>query len=119
MYAMNFLSCPNCRKIEKENDEAEQKKIDDLYGKIPVEEWLKMRDEYMNRTPVAAKTSLREEFDLFGADAGTFSLNYRCECTVCGMKFSHTCNEPIPLPGVVRTLPDDQLSPSDTTMPFG
>lgn len=117
MNVMNFLACPNCKQIQKDRDSDAQKELDALYGQIPQEEWAAKRDEVMNRESASLKPSLREQYDLFGADAGKLTLNYRCNCSVCGMSYSYSVEQDIPLPGVISPLPGADMKPGPETLP--
>jgi len=77
MSADNWSVCPKCN---KEN----VKKIQDSYGKIPPEEYLKLINE--TKGPYE-KFTLREDYSIHTREDGTFRIVYDCHCKKCGWGF--------------------------------
>ena len=90
MSADNWGTCPKCNKKYK----SEKEKIEELYGKVPVEEYHKMLSKVKVELEVEEST-LREDFEVWTDKDGVFHVSYHCECEVCGLDFSYKHEEQI------------------------
>lgn len=92
MSADNWGVCPRCLKKTEEDCDNLDKMITEGYGTIPAEDYLKLLEKSKE---LAAKIelpddfdhTLREDYEMYTTETGTFFVSYRGECHVCG--FSH------------------------------
>lgn len=96
MSADNWTTCPRCRaEAEAEKMRLCQEAIDQ-YGKLPVEEYLALRDKAM--APLKVEETLREDGTrAYIYSDNTFNLDYRASCKECGFLFTKTISEPLQL----------------------
>lgn len=94
MSADNWTRCPKCF---VDVSEIAQKELNELYGKIPLDEWKKKFAEVAKMSCPDPHT-LREDYEL-GLQGKKFYVIYKCHCTNChwGYQFSH---ESYKLPGL-------------------
>ncbi len=90
----NWSCCPKClakAKVERASNIAE---ANDLYGKVPMEEFLAAK----NKAEVGCVTNnkLREDFIIGVRYDGLFSVGYRGECKEPGCSFVFTFEKEIP-----------------------
>ncbi len=85
MSADNWAICPKCKKIQEKKADENIKMVAAAYGKVPEDEYLKMKKELLN--PPKQEDSLREDYELGIDDEGTFSISYSAYCSECGFKF--------------------------------
>ena len=102
MSVSNWALCPNCKKIAYEKEVALKAKVANAYGKVPADEYLRMREESAVTLPI--EKTLREDWDLGIQIDGSFDCNYHGQCEVCRLdyKFAYELAE-VPMP--VRSLP--------------
>ena len=99
MSADNWRECPKC---ESQADTAYAQallQLEESYGKIPVDEWLKARDE-ANKLDVSrntVETHFREDYEFYWADSDTVVATYGGECMDCGFKVSFKYEHPVDL----------------------
>jgi len=91
MAARNWGLCPKCTADALRLHEANVKKIDEVYGKISQEDYLKLVKQAEN--PVKIEETLREDYDIGVEQDGKFSILYRCSCEKCGFKHSFKYEE--------------------------
>jgi rubredoxin len=76
MSTRNWTICPKCKKENKG-------KFENSYGVVDEEEYLKLK-----KGGESVKETLGEHYSIRVNSDGIFSVNYRCECTVCGFSFN-------------------------------
>lgn len=91
MSADNWGICPKCNIKFKED----QEKAEELYGKIPVEEYKKMLSE--TKDPEDNTSTLREDYEVWTDKEGLFQVSYRCSCEKCGFEFNYEYKEKLKL----------------------
>jgi len=85
MSADNWAICPKC-KIK--NDQINEKRLLDVekkYGIISSEEYIALVKEVSE--PIEIEETLREDYYI-GIEDGIFEVEYSCNCSVCGFKYS-------------------------------
>ena len=101
MSADNWAICPKCYKEAKKLDEEYAKSVTEKYGKIPLDEWQKLSNEYQHlKTPFVTRIeeTFREDYEMgvgfyengsCGRDK--FKIGYHGKCEVCGfeVRFKH------------------------------
>ena len=92
MSADAWRICPKCGGNQRQKLVDEQKRVAELYGKVPAVQWL---EKYQSALSAAATSvneeTLREDYEVFMGDDGTFHVFYACRCDVCGFahRFEH------------------------------
>lgn len=89
MSADNWAFCPNCDKIAAAKIIKNACDLQHLYGKIPADEFTRRSNELASIKSVREE-SLREDYEIGIYSDGTFKVDYRASCRVCGFSFSFT-----------------------------
>jgi hypothetical protein len=82
MSADNWAICPQCKKNHENLKEKHQEAIKNQYGKIPIDEWLKLKNTQISELP----QTLREDYHI-GFYEGEFEIQYSATCDVCKFHF--------------------------------
>ena len=92
MSADNWRECPRCRIGYLAEIKARSEEVAAAYGKVPVEEYMRMNEEASSPPPF--EETLREDWSIGTANDGTFSVWYGCSCKICGLSFDfkHECS---------------------------
>ena len=88
MSADNWTKCPRCKKQQDQSLAASKARVDEAYGRVPVEQFDRMRRDYEDLRADGRPTTLREDWEI-GADdegEGEFFVSYRASCP-CGFSF--------------------------------
>jgi len=111
MSADNWAACPNCLNIRKAAVKAAQAELDASYGSIS------LREYKAKEAAVAAarreldeweyRPTFREDWEIYGAETGTVSVDYSGSCSTCGYGTHFTYEHPIPDPGKNGGAEDD------------
>jgi hypothetical protein len=56
----------------------------DLYGKVPLETWVRLRSEVKKVDPEHYRT-FREDYEFYGVQDGEVIAQYGGQCSVCGL----------------------------------
>jgi hypothetical protein len=83
MSADNWTECPQCSKKKIELN----KRLDDLYGKISIDEYKKLLDQSKSLDMITSDT-LREDYEQ-GINEGIYEVHYEAHCSVCGFTFKY------------------------------
>lgn len=89
MSADNWAQCPQCQdELELKVNELENS-VDEAYGKLPPDEWVKFKDEVEKDIDALrdAAYTFREDYGFYGASEGSVEVSYRGSCKVCGLTF--------------------------------
>ena len=92
MSADRWGACPACaERFEAELEEFEQQ-VQESYGKVPAEEYIRLKVELDKRTAVPfgeteEGNTLREDWGISTNENGMFYVSYTCGCTACGFGF--------------------------------
>lgn len=84
MSADNWTTCPRCLYRARATAETERAAVMDTYGLVPVDEFDAARAA-LSPVDEDAYTTLREDYEFFGADKGEVQATYSCGCTICGL----------------------------------
>lgn len=98
MSADNWTTCPRCTKRGLARLEDEKKKVEAIYGVVPVEKYEKFRDELADNQRLfgSRPDSFREDYEIYGADIGEVTVRYAGSCQDCGLTLEFVERYPIP-----------------------
>lgn len=83
MSADRWTRCPRCIERDLKNKAEQQRKADEAYGKVPVKEFYRLRDEAAK--PLSDEENFREDFWVGINDKEkTVEVDYRGHCQDCG-----------------------------------
>jgi hypothetical protein len=85
MSANRWSSCPKCYANAVKEAERRARVAAESYGKVSPEEYLELRGAAEN--PPDVEPTMREDWDLGVEPDGTFSIDYRASCNICGFRF--------------------------------
>lgn len=88
MSANNWVICPRCKITRAEQVSKRLKEMQEQYGKIEQEEFIKLRQEVIDFAGEPIENKLREDWYIGTDSDGEFSVDYYCSCQTCG--FNHT-----------------------------
>jgi len=95
----NFTICPKCHGIkidEITKIEQETKRVKEMYGKVPPEEYLEAANalgELASKEFITKTETLAEYYEFYMTEDGDFNAKYKCICTSCGFKFEFNHKE--------------------------
>lgn len=91
MSADNWAVCPRCKERHEQAADALRQTADQAYGRLPVEEWIALRNEAAAHAEPYEEQEFREDFEIYGAESGTVKVSYMGCCTRCGLhlEFKH------------------------------
>lgn len=97
MSADNWAVCPRCKKLEMETIAELDRRIEQEYGKISIDDFLVLRNEAQNRREglPLQKATFREDYEIYGAEDGGVEVNYRGSCNCCGLALKFTDYRPL------------------------
>lgn len=96
MSADNWRVCPKCLKNDLLDAEAEKKQAKEAYGKVNEVEYLAIKNRAENRSKITAE-NLREDYGIGMGTDGSFVVEYRCSCDVCGFTFNYEYEKKVKL----------------------
>lgn len=95
MSASNWAVCPRCKKRAQAELVEIETELAEAYGKLPLNEFDDLRAEVNRRrdyvktmTPATAtsqQTTLREDYETWGAETGVVTYEYSASCDNCGL----------------------------------
>ncbi len=85
MSASNWAICPKCKIEYEKANEKKLAKVQSRYGKIPSDEFVNQLKETEEVKEI--QETLREDYEIYTEDSGTFYVSYKCFCEVCKLKF--------------------------------
>lgn len=87
MSADNWAKCPRCTKRELARLDAENERVQALYGTVPIEKFDQIRSDLAiaRRASQSAMETFREDYEIYGAATGTVSVCYSGHCDRCGL----------------------------------
>ena len=90
MSADKWGDCPKCISAVVGQREKEKNRIDKLYGKVSMSEWLEEKKKF-DSTSFKSENTLREDYECYMSPEGEFTVSYTCKCSSCGFvhNFSH------------------------------
>ena len=99
MVANNWDRCPRCLARREKAMKAAEARISESYGKVPIEEFDKMRrdlNEDRNRFSSSGQKTLREDYEVTGVSEGQVNFAYTASCKVCGLRVKFDDSHIIP-----------------------
>ena len=102
MSADNWAICPRCKSKRVKAADAAQRKADDAYGKVDVEEFDRLRSEARRMAAEAISEShdyrtFREDYEIYGAEDGEVVIRYSGGCTRCDLSLTVESEHPLPI----------------------
>lgn len=86
MSADAWRICPKCSVSIASKRELALIEADSQYGKIPVNQWTKLHDDAHSMPIKQTEETLREDYEIYTDESGTFHVDYHCGCTICGFR---------------------------------
>lgn len=97
MSADNWAVCPRCEQHRQSQLKSERAAVASLYGTVPVEEFDAARTAFAAVEAEPPARTFREDYEFYGVEEGTLCISYRGGCNVCGLKFEHKSEHPLPI----------------------
>jgi hypothetical protein len=103
MGANNWSICPQCKKNKERQDALAKRQLEESYGKVPSEIYLRMIKEFEEKKEIELERTLREDWEIgiYEDEASyvvyEFYVNYRASCEVCGFSFKFKHDEKVEL----------------------
>lgn len=94
MSASNWTPCPRCSAEKQAEKDRQKKAAQEAYGKVPVEEFDRLRaiaDE-----EVVLETTVREDYEFYGFDEGKVIASYAASCQSCGLSLTFRDEHDVP-----------------------
>lgn len=88
MSADNYTTCPRCEHQHQENLSQMAVELAETYGKLPLEEWERTRQDHEAAKRVQLEESFREDYEFHGAGTGEVTASYSGICSRCGLSTS-------------------------------
>lgn len=95
MSADNWAECPRCVSQAGQKRAEEQARVDDLYGTVPIEEFLSAQAG-LSKADLPNMNTFREDYSVHGPQNGCVTVDYAGSCDKCGLSISFTDYHPIP-----------------------
>lgn len=91
MSADNWLECPQCDANKASEEFSKTTDLQEIYGKVPAEEYETKRQELIEFLREIPEETLREDYE-YQLDplTTTLGLYYKCHCTVCDFGFTYS-----------------------------
>lgn len=103
MSADNWTTCPACNAKHRASIDADRKRVDDLYGTVPVREFDEARAAMEARAKVSLAETFREDYEFYGAHEGVLSIRYSGHCSKCGLAHKVSQDSPFyPAPAMTQ-----------------
>lgn len=90
MSADNWTTCPRCKRRAEEADRKHAAKVAEAYGKVPLDEWDRMRAEPVPEGTSELQELFREDYEFYGAEDGEVVADYSGSCAACGLSIHFT-----------------------------
>lgn len=84
MSADNWAVCPKCLSAAQKAHDEEAAKVYEQYGKVPPDEFDRLRAELQPVDPDTFRT-FREDYEFYGAEEGEIHARYKGSCDGCGL----------------------------------
>lgn len=97
MSADNWAACPRCERTRQEELALARDQVSALYGKVPVAEFDAARDALARFEADTPGHTFREDYEFYGVEDGVLHISYRGGCEICGLKFEHRSEHPLPV----------------------
>jgi ribosomal protein S27AE len=94
MSADNWARCPRCADDHAKDVERAQAALDASYGKVPLDQFDKMRAEVASLRASTPPETFREDYEFYGAEDGEVVAEYRGQCSKCGLSVKFQDSHP-------------------------
>ena len=92
MSADSWSICPKCHEKHDVSLVAFDRKVQDAYGEVPAEEYIRLLAELKEMENEKEEYTLRENYSQ-GIVDDEYCLRYSAGCTVCGWQYEKKINE--------------------------
>lgn len=92
MSADRYSACPRCRHNLEQQPKDLQETAALTYGKADQKRYDEVREQLLvaNAALSSMRETFREDWELYGTQSGTLTVQYHGECSVCGLKLEFT-----------------------------
>ena len=90
MSASNWARCPRCAQQLAAKLDQMRAEVKAAYGNVTVEEFDTLRMALAVAESTTPLATLREDYEIYGAEDGTVIAEYGCTCQVCGLTADFT-----------------------------
>lgn len=97
MSADNWTTCPRCADHRKQALVARVAEVSASYGKVPVEDFDRMRQELDAQKREPLKETFREDYEIYGAEDGEVEVRYAGRCSECSLALEFAHSHPLDL----------------------
>jgi hypothetical protein len=94
--ANNWVVCPRCKRDREAHIRNLQQKVNAAYGSLPIEAFDDLRAAVDGEKAGKLDATLREDWEIYGADDGVVKVDYSSFCNVCGLRVTFEFAYPIP-----------------------
>lgn len=115
MSASNWAKCPRCAHHHEQEAERLKRQAEAAYGKVPRADWQALDEKAHTASGPFTDTTLREDYEIFGAETGTVKVAYGASCEVCGLTVSFNHEHALPKEPTMWT-PFDGKEPAYSLM---
>lgn len=97
MSADAWRICPQCK--AREVLKHKKPTAAEIYGKVSVDEYERMKLEELQIVEEDVEETLREDYEIYMREDGMLDISYSCSCSVCGfsVEFESKKQHPISL----------------------
>lgn len=95
MSADNWAVCPKCLGEAKEQFADLEREVRHGYGKMPLEEFDRLRKEVAAGIDMESLRTFREDYEIYNAVEGVIKVVYSGHCDKCGTGLDFKHQEPI------------------------
>lgn len=91
MSADNWTVCPRCQARRNRELRDMDQEIAESYRQVPLDEYMQMQAERDVMREETLLRTFREDYEFYGADEGTVTVDYSGSCQKCGLEthFDH------------------------------
>jgi len=88
MSADNWADCPRCHRRHEREVEQLRKDANTAYGNVPQEQWQHLDALVSSAEAREPESTLREDYEIYGAEEGSVNVRYSGQCQVCGLSLT-------------------------------
>jgi hypothetical protein len=92
MSASNWARCPRCTAVGLKALDERNAAVQSSYGKVPVDQFDEARRQHAQAVAEFERrhNTFREDYEIYGAEEGTVTVEYSGKCTECGLSLNFT-----------------------------
>lgn len=93
MSADAWRICPKCKQELEAKRAKAQEELQATYGVLTALEFIKKKHSFEAVLSENLDDTLREDYEIWMSEDGTFSVDYGCSCRVCGWEWGYGTKE--------------------------